>query len=629
MPVLVAVTGVSVSPASASVAIGSTTQLTATVAPANASNQSVSWSSANPAVATVDATGKVTGVAAGSAIITVATVDGNKTATSTITVPAAAPTNQKPIAVLNASPTTGVAPLLTTFNANGSSDPDPGNTITGYEWTFGDGSPVETTAAPTHSYATAGTFTASLRVKDNNNLFSDPATKIITVTAPVTTTTTSGTALATWDFTGKGGQNNLAASTKTADVATATAKLGPGLAVIDYLGAGLTGTEQMATNLAGALTANDYFSFSVAPVTGKSLSVTAVVVRPVSQNVSRTFAVFSSVNGFAAGQQLGTFTGQDGQSAALQSLAISGHTSLTATVEFRVYVYGVANFYEAVGVGNRNGAAGSYDLAVIGSSATASTPPAPTTTTTGRIIREYWTGIPGNEISLIPLTQPVSGTAVLTSLEGPTNWADSYGARIRGYVIPTTTGAYTFYAAGDDNVDLYLSSSADPAAKSRIAYVGGWSDVRQWTKYASQKSAVINLVAGQKYYVEILHKEGGGGDNVAVGWTGPGISAITVIGGANIAPFQSSGGRLAANESFVPELSVRVYPNPVGQEFTVSGLAALSVVEIVAPDGRVLKRHDEVADQSRIATGELNPGLYIVRIANPIQGVVTRKIIRQ
>jgi uncharacterized protein YjdB len=82
----VAVTSVSVSPTSASVAVGATTTLTATVAPSNATNKNVTWSSSNIGVATVSSTGVVTGVAAGTATITVTTQDGAKTATATITV---------------------------------------------------------------------------------------------------------------------------------------------------------------------------------------------------------------------------------------------------------------------------------------------------------------------------------------------------------------------------------------------------------------------------------------------------------------------------------------------------------------------------------------------------------------
>lgn len=83
---VVSVTGVTVSPTSTSIALGGTQQLTATVSPANATNRTVTWSSSSTAVATVSATGLVTGVAAGSATITVRTNDGGRTATSAITV---------------------------------------------------------------------------------------------------------------------------------------------------------------------------------------------------------------------------------------------------------------------------------------------------------------------------------------------------------------------------------------------------------------------------------------------------------------------------------------------------------------------------------------------------------------
>jgi pectate lyase len=80
------VTGVSVSPTSLNLLVGGTAQLTATVAPSNATNQSVSWNSNNTAAATVNASGLITALAPGSATITVTTVDGNKTATCTVTI---------------------------------------------------------------------------------------------------------------------------------------------------------------------------------------------------------------------------------------------------------------------------------------------------------------------------------------------------------------------------------------------------------------------------------------------------------------------------------------------------------------------------------------------------------------
>jgi endoglucanase len=84
--VVTPVTGVFVSPASVSVAPGASTTLTATIAPANATNKTVTWSSSSTAIATVNASGVVTGVAAGSATVTATTQDGGYTATSSVSV---------------------------------------------------------------------------------------------------------------------------------------------------------------------------------------------------------------------------------------------------------------------------------------------------------------------------------------------------------------------------------------------------------------------------------------------------------------------------------------------------------------------------------------------------------------
>ena len=88
-PATVAVTGVTVAPATLTLEVGQTGALTATVAPATATNKAVTWTSSAPAIATVDASGTVKGIAPGTATITVKTADGGKTATCAVTVKAA------------------------------------------------------------------------------------------------------------------------------------------------------------------------------------------------------------------------------------------------------------------------------------------------------------------------------------------------------------------------------------------------------------------------------------------------------------------------------------------------------------------------------------------------------------
>ena len=71
------VTGVTLTPSTAALEVDEELQLTATVTPASATDKSVSYASSNNSIATVTAGGKVKGIAAGSAVITVTTTDGS------------------------------------------------------------------------------------------------------------------------------------------------------------------------------------------------------------------------------------------------------------------------------------------------------------------------------------------------------------------------------------------------------------------------------------------------------------------------------------------------------------------------------------------------------------------------
>ncbi len=89
----ISVTGVSLDLSAVAITEALTQQLTQTVTPVDAANQNVTWSSDDLAIATVDANGLVTAVSEGVAMVTVTTVDGSYSASSTITVQAAAVTD--------------------------------------------------------------------------------------------------------------------------------------------------------------------------------------------------------------------------------------------------------------------------------------------------------------------------------------------------------------------------------------------------------------------------------------------------------------------------------------------------------------------------------------------------------
>jgi flavodoxin len=77
---------------------------------------------------------------------------------------ACSPGNVSPTVTASAVPTSGTQPLDVAFTATAS---DPDGTIVSYLWTFGDGSPSDQ-PNPGHTYSCAGTFTATVKVTDNN-----------------------------------------------------------------------------------------------------------------------------------------------------------------------------------------------------------------------------------------------------------------------------------------------------------------------------------------------------------------------------------------------------------------------------------------------------------------------------
>jgi uncharacterized protein (TIGR02145 family) len=178
----IAVTGVSLSQATATLSIGGTVTLTATVQPVNATNQAVAWSSNNPAVATVT-NGVVTAVAAGTATITVTTADGGKTATCDVTVaPATIPvtgvTLSQTAANLNVGGTVTLIATVQPTNA----------TNQAVAWSSNN-SAVATVTDGVVTAIAAGTATITVTTADG----SKAATCTITVSVPVTGVTLSQT----------------------------------------------------------------------------------------------------------------------------------------------------------------------------------------------------------------------------------------------------------------------------------------------------------------------------------------------------------------------------------------------------------------------------------------------------
>ena len=89
------------------------------------------------------------------------------------------------------------------------------------------------------------------------------------------------------------------------------------------------------------------------------------------------------------------------------------------------------------------------------------------------ITREVWSNVTSTVLSESLFTVPPTTTGTLTSFEAPSNAAENYVQRVRGYITAPTTGAYTFWIAGDDDVALYLSPDDQASTKVRIAFHTG------------------------------------------------------------------------------------------------------------------------------------------------------------
>ncbi len=158
------------------------------------------------------------------------------------------------------------------------------------------------------------------------------------------------------------------------------------------------------------------------------------------------------------------------------------------------------------------------------------------------VTREIWTNVPGTNLASIPLNIPASITNSLGALEGITDFGDNYAERVRGYITAPATGNYYFWLAANSSAELWIANDDEPATKVRRAVVTAPTAPHQWNLQPKQRSGWLSLKAGQRYYIEILHKAGiGSGDNWSVGWLldpyGTNTAPSSVVPGFVLSPF--------------------------------------------------------------------------------------------
>lgn len=164
---------------------------------------------------------------------------------------------------------------------------------------------------------------------------------------------------------------------------------------------------------------------------------------------------------------------------------------------------------------------------------------------------EVWRNIPGKYVFDLTRSanfpQKPTEFRYLNRLEIPVGNGSDYGSRMRGWIKAPASGEYTFSIIANDTAELWLGNTESFQSKKLIAHVEQDGPQAMWSRrfeqgvkplFPEQVSAKISLVQGQKYYVEVLHKQGGKEDHCSVGWLMPGATALQVIGGDSLVSWE-------------------------------------------------------------------------------------------
>ena len=155
------------------------------------------------------------------------------------------------------------------------------------------------------------------------------------------------------------------------------------------------------------------------------------------------------------------------------------------------------------------------------------------------LLRETWTGLAGTKLSGFfagPALRAPDASAIIPAAT-VTDDRENYACRLRGWAVPPANGEYTFWVEGDDEAELWVAASGRREDLVRVATVPEWTQPLEWDKFSAQRSAAVTLRADTPCYVEVLHKQGGGGGHAAIGWQMPDNAIERPIAAARLIPW--------------------------------------------------------------------------------------------
>ena len=181
----------------------------------------------------------------------------------------------------------------------------------------------------------------------------------------------------------------------------------------------------------------------------------------------------------------------------------------------------------------------------------------------GFILHEYWGNNPGR--SAVENNAAGNPSWYMASpafeVDTPsTELADNFTDELVGFFIPPVTTNYVFFMNSDDDADLFVSTNSSSAFRQLVAQETGWAGALNWGTSGGTVSQVrsdtfvtgnpatkpfasgIPLTAGQKYFVQAVHHQGGGGTETCVNdiWVGqptPANGSLSTMRGARVGAY--------------------------------------------------------------------------------------------
>jgi hypothetical protein len=167
-----------------------------------------------------------------------------------------------------------------------------------------------------------------------------------------------------------------------------------------------------------------------------------------------------------------------------------------------------------------------------------STDPLAGASTAGYLRWDVWFGVPGAEVADLTGSPSFSNkpdrSEFIKGSSTPVLHASNFGARISGFVVPSREDDYEFALSADDSAEFWLSTDSEPENRHRIAFNDTWREAGRWDAVPAQTSSPVRLLAGQSYYIEILHKEQHAPGRIELGWRPVGVKDFSPISSENL-----------------------------------------------------------------------------------------------